>query len=311
MTSRLFDMLGREVLIDTVAGVARRTGIAMGTVRKVRDTQLARRLSDRQVDAPRLIGIDDTKLNGTWVSVIGDIGARRVIDLVKRSELEAFLKAMPGRDQVEVVCTDLRWTYTGICRRWFPRAVHVADKFHVVRRANNALEQVIASMRSHSGSRIQDQIRSVRPLLKRREHDLTDAQRLRVAAELGELPPLLGAAYRAKEDFYRMYERCGSVKEATRYYRRWKDSLSQEIVTPFTEHCVPRDPMLGAMFGYFDHPLTNAYVESLNRRIADHRREGRGYDFEALRGMVLLAPSLEHYVFRGAGRRSGTADEAH
>jgi transposase len=132
--------------------------------------------------------------------------------------------------------------------------------------------------------RIQEQNRSVRPLLKLRGHSLNDAERERVASSLAELPPLLAAAYRAKEDFYGMYDRCSNAKEAALYYRSWRMSLGPELEEPFIRHCVPHETMLGAVFNFFDHPLTNAYLESTNRRIADLQRHGSGHDFEALRG---------------------------
>lgn len=39
---------------------------------------------------------------------------------------------------------------------------------------------------------------------------------------------------------------------------------------------------------YFDHPITNAYTESLNNLIRVMNRLGRGYSFEALRAKILF-----------------------
>ena len=43
------------------------------------------------------------------------------------------------------------------------------------------------------------------------------------------------------------------------------------------------------ILGYFDHPVTNAYTESLNNLIRVMNRLGRGYSFEALRAKILFA----------------------
>jgi len=55
------------------------------------------------------------------------------------------------------------------------------------------------------------------------------------------------------------------------------------------------DPLIKAMgnwhdevFAYFDHPITNAYTESLNNLIRVVSRVGRGYSFEALRAKLLI-----------------------
>lgn len=43
---------------------------------------------------------------------------------------------------------------------------------------------------------------------------------------------------------------------------------------------------------YFNHPITNAYTESLNSLIRVMNRLGRGYSFEALRAKILFAEGV-------------------
>ena len=43
------------------------------------------------------------------------------------------------------------------------------------------------------------------------------------------------------------------------------------------------------IFNYFDAPYTNAFVEGLNSVIRTISDKGRGYDFDILRGKVLLS----------------------
>ncbi len=42
------------------------------------------------------------------------------------------------------------------------------------------------------------------------------------------------------------------------------------------------------ILNYFQHPVTNAYTESLNNLIRVMNRLGRGYSFEALRAKILF-----------------------
>lgn len=46
------------------------------------------------------------------------------------------------------------------------------------------------------------------------------------------------------------------------------------------------------VFAYFDHPITNAYTESLNNLIRVMNRLGRGYSFDALRAKILFTEGL-------------------
>lgn len=47
------------------------------------------------------------------------------------------------------------------------------------------------------------------------------------------------------------------------------------------------------IFAYFDHPIINAYTESLNNLIRVVNRVGRGYSFEALRAKILFTEGLQ------------------
>ncbi|WP_417276403.1 transposase [Castellaniella sp.] len=43
---------------------------------------------------------------------------------------------MPGKENVRVIVMDLSETYRAIARKYFPNALIVADRFHVVRMVN-------------------------------------------------------------------------------------------------------------------------------------------------------------------------------
>ena len=64
------------------------------------------------------------------------------------------------------------------------------------------------------------------------------------------------------------------------------------------------------IFAHFDHPITNAYTESLNNLIRLTNRIGRGYSFAAIRAKLLYA-ARRHPVppalWRVARKRRGEA----
>ena len=98
--------------------------------------------------------------------------------------------------------------------------------------------------------------------------------------------PLLKSAYNLKEDFYRMYD-CKSRSDAEYYYRCWKSSIPKEP-PGFKRICRTVERSYDEIFNYFDAPYTNAFVEGLNSVIRAIAQQGHGYDFEVLRGKVLL-----------------------
>lgn len=56
-----------------------------------------------------------------------------------RSEesLKGFLKRLPGREKVRIVVMDLSETYRAIVKKYFPNAMIVTDRFHVIRLLNH------------------------------------------------------------------------------------------------------------------------------------------------------------------------------
>ena len=72
-------------------------------------------------------------------------------------------------------------------------------------------------------------------------------------------------------------------------YLQWEASLTPEIAPYFSDITRAWGNWTWPILGYFDHPVTNAYTESLNNLIRVMNRLGRGYSFEALRAKILFA----------------------
>lgn len=92
-------------------------------------------------DCPQVLGIDEhffTKKTG-YITTFCDLRKHKIFDVVKgRSEqsLAAYLKQLPGKEKVKVICIDLSRTYRKLIRRYFPNAKIVSDRFHVIRLLN-------------------------------------------------------------------------------------------------------------------------------------------------------------------------------
>ena len=48
-------------------------------------------------------------------------------------DLSAYLNQLPGKEKVKVICMDLSSTYRSLVKKYFPNALIVADRFHVIR----------------------------------------------------------------------------------------------------------------------------------------------------------------------------------
>jgi transposase len=95
----------------------------------------------KDAHCPRVLGIDEhffTRKQG-YATTIADLTRHKVFDVhLGRSELSLrpYLRKLIGRERVRVVVMDLSETYRSISKKYFPNALIVADRFHVIRLVN-------------------------------------------------------------------------------------------------------------------------------------------------------------------------------
>lgn len=118
-------------------------GIGSATVERWYQDYLKRALSERNPShCPPVIGIDEhffSRKKG-YATTICNLRNRKVFDIaLGRSELslKTFLSKLYGKDKVRIVVMDLADTYRSITRKYFPNALVVADRFHVIRLVNH------------------------------------------------------------------------------------------------------------------------------------------------------------------------------
>ncbi|HAT7936639.1 TPA: ISL3 family transposase, partial [Legionella pneumophila] len=90
---------------------------------------------------PRVLGLDEHSFNRKvgYATTFCDLAKHKIFDVVEgRSEkdLEGYLNTLEGKDKVQVVCIDLSSSYRKLIRRYFPNAMIVAVRFHVIRFLN-------------------------------------------------------------------------------------------------------------------------------------------------------------------------------
>jgi len=112
--------------------------------------RMVRRQSQRPAEPLRVVGIDDWafRRNHRYGSIVCDLERRRIVTLLpdrERATVEAWLAGHPG---IEVVSRDRGGGYGEAAAKALPRAVQVADRWHLMENASTAfLDAVRKSMR--------------------------------------------------------------------------------------------------------------------------------------------------------------------
>jgi transposase len=235
------------------------------------------------------MGIDEIHLIKPR-GVITNIQNNTIVELLpnrNKDTVVRFLHHLEGKERIQYVAMDMWQPYRDACTAVIPDAQIIIDKFHVVKMANEAMEKVRKGLRERLTIKQRRGLMHDRYVLLRRERDLTDKDSLLLSGWLKNYDEL-GIAYRLKEDFFGIYD-AQSPDEAQGRYLEWKNRITPEVAPAFFDLIRAWDNWTPWILGYFDHPVTNAYTESLNNLIRVMNRLGRGYSFEALRAKILFA----------------------
>lgn len=147
---------------------------------------------------PQVLGIDEhffSRKRG-YATTLVDLKNHKVFDVVLgRSEasLRSYLKRLPGKENVRVIVMDLSETYRRIARQYFPNAMIVADRFHVVRLVNQHFLKVWQQYDPEGRKN-----RGLLSLMRRHHWKLSAIQKERLHHYLAQ-EPVLQALYFAKQ----------------------------------------------------------------------------------------------------------------
>jgi transposase len=287
MTRRLRKFIEKRCLKDTNYSVADDVGLDESTIRTVFKDFVG--LMDRhdRPETPRVLGIDEIHLKDV-LCVLTDLEAKKVFDLLPsrtKDYLDPYFGALPGKDRVKVVVADMWRAYHDLARTHFPGRPVVVDKFHVVRFAQNGLDEI----RKRTGRSLShDQkirLKDERFLLLTREKSLTDEEWERVRPWLAQFPDLR-AAYETKERLSSLYEGQDRA-EADRLLGECLRKIPSHLDNDFKALISIVKNWRPEILAYFENPFTNGFTEGVNAAIRQIDRQGRGYSFEILRARLL------------------------
>lgn len=290
VTKRLIDWIQEASLEKTFTSIAEEIGIDEKTVRNIFNDYVTELEAQTDFCTPKWLGIDEVHLLKNYRCVITDVENKSVIDILRKRNKDtviSYLSKLQDIDKIDLVAMDMWNPYKSAVNSVIPHAKIVIDKFHVVKLANEALEKIRKANRQNVSAKERRQLMRDRYVLLTRSKDLTafdDQIKLQVWTQNF---PLLGQAYELKEQFFDIYE-AESINDAYKLYQNWHLSVPKELMTYFENLIKAMNNWEEEIFNYFNHPITNAYTESLNRLIKTMNHVGRGYSFEALRAKILF-----------------------
>lgn len=213
---------------------------------------------------PKTLGVDEhffsrSKGYRQFATVFVDYTNKRVRELVlgkSSGELNYALKDIPGRENVTNVVLDLSDSYKSFVREFFPNAQLTADKFHVLRLLNPAInrrrKEITGDRRTHP----------IRKLLLRNGKRLEYFERRALYDWLKQYPAL-NEIYHFKEAMYGLY-RIRGFNQAARALTKLTDRMA---LSKLPEIKTLRKTLMkwrNEVLNYFKTGITNARTEGFN-----------------------------------------------
>lgn len=296
-TKRLVDYLRKHCFQETFAALARQVDLDEKTIRNIFEDYTEELEAQFRFVTPRYLGIDELMLIGDYRAVITNIERRTVFDMRAtrlKADLLPYFKSLRDKDSVEWVAMDMYGVYRQVVKATLPQARIVVDRFHIQRMGNEALEKLRKRLRKTLPERQRLKLKDERHLLLKRQHDLSPEAAERMLAWFTQFPQL-SEVHALKEGFLSIWDH-KERSSAEQAYQVWLTRIPAELVATFKDLTTAMTNWRDEIFNYFDHPVTNAYTESVNNLTRVMNRMGRGYSFEVIRARML---------YNGAARKNG------
>lgn len=184
---------------------------------------------------PRVLGIDEHFFSAAkrFATTFCDLRKRRIFDVASGrspAELQTYLHDLAAKSRVRIVCMDLSESYRSIARSYFPGALVVADRFHVVRLALHHLMQTCRTIDPTLTAR-----RGALRLLQKHARNLTGTQARRLEAYLAA-QPAIAAIHGFKEELMTVLVAKRQTKDQCRILvHRLLEAIHQLGTSPFDD----------------------------------------------------------------------------
>jgi transposase len=297
-TARLREQIGQQALGRPLSQVAAEYGAGPRFVQDCWTAAVAAQCAEegRTLDetaplpTPRFLGLDEfaRRKGQRYDTILCDLGeldaegavtGRRVIEIAAgraQEPVTRLLERLDDPDRVEAVSMDMSGSFRAAVELCLPRAVLVADHFHVVQHVGKALARVFgrcAATAEGCGT-----LKDKRHLFVRAREALSDEDAVERAALAARFPEL-AAAWRAKEGLRTWYA-TATAQDAATGLDAWVATVEQEGPTELRQALSAfrtwRAPIL-AFFTFLPLRLSNGYVEGKNNRTKALMRQAYGY----------------------------------
>jgi transposase len=244
-------------------------------------------LEHRDIGAIQAIGVDEIQYGRghNYLTLVYQIeqGCIRLLWIGKDRTVESFeqffnLIGKTISDGIQFVCSDMWKPYLRVIRERCANAVHILDRFHIVAKMNDALDDVrAAEARRLIQDGYQPVLKKTRWCVLKRKANLTTTQRFRLR-ELLSYNLKTVRAYLLKEDFQQLWD-YNSPTWAAKFLDDWCSQVMRSRIEPMKKVAKTLRGHRELILNYFraKKMFSSGIVEGLNNKAKVTMRKAYGF----------------------------------
>ena len=269
--------------------VARETNLSVTTVIRIFDV-----VSYPKAKLPQALSIDEFKGN-TWGEkyqcILTDPVNKIVLDILPERYghyLTRYFKdfAVEERSAVKYFVSDMWKPYSITADVWFKNATQIIDKYHWIRQAIWAFENVRKKEQKKLGPELRKYFKRSKSLLIKRFDSLEEDQKQEVNVML-YYSVNISRAYWYKEQFLKIIT-CKDTESAKIAMKEWIENAENCDIAQFEKCAQTMRNWYTGIINSFSSPITNGFTEGCNNKIKVLKRNAYGYkNFKRFRNRIL------------------------
>lgn len=268
----------------TISDVANHLGVGWDVIKEIQKRHLYRHFAKPRLKDLKHIAIDEISVGKglRFVTVVLDLdsGAVVFVGQGKGSEsLDPFWRRLNGaHSRIHAVATDMSNAYIQAVRQHLPKAIHVFDRFHVVKLFNEKLTIFRRQLYQAAKDALQKEVlKGTRWLLLKNPQNLdpkrNEQQRLEEALALNKP---LATAYYMKEDLRQLWEQEDRA-EGERFLDDWLARARRSKVEILYQMAQTLSRHRQGLLAWYDCPISTGPLEGTNTKIKLMQRQAYGF----------------------------------
>ena len=301
--TRFFERYVLDLLLSmTCQDVAKHLGLSWDTVRDIEKRSLKRDFEKPPLKDVTHIAIDEiaVRKGHNYLTVVMDLHTGRVIFVGDGKSADALIpfwkRLKKSRAQIIAVCSDMSSAYTSAIRSHLPEAIHVFDRFHVVKLFNEKLTSLRRRLYGETKDKeAKDALKGIRFELLKREPSAKGAEQLEKALALHAD---LAVAHVLKEQLSEFWEQDDEV-DAFSCIVSWIEDAEWSEIPEMKAFAKTLRKHWQEIINYYDAEITTGPLEGFNNKIKTLKRQSYGFRDQEYFKLKILALHRAKYALVG------------